>query len=138
MVSQLSSNSHPEMDDLALYQHLFGSAYGKRVHGRVKEGQGDLIAYINTFVVREMWMRPGLDLKTKMLVAIGMFLALHREEVKFFVIGALTHGATRQEIEEVVILAAVEAGFPAALHGSTWISEAYADYERFEGKSVEG
>lgn len=133
MASQLGSSNHPEKDDLALYQHLFGSAYGRHVYERVQTGQGDLVPYINTFVIREMWMRPGLDLKTKMLVAIGMFLALHREEVKFFVVGALVHGASRREIEEVVILAAVEAGFPAALRGSSWISEAIAEYQRLEG-----
>ena len=132
MASNLISNRNSEMDDITLYQHIFGKGYGAYMYKQVMSRPSDLSAYINTFVVREMWTRPGLDLKTKLLVAIGMFLALHREEVKFFVVGALVQGATKQEIEEIIILLAAEAGFPAALHTSTWVKEAFEEYEKFE------
>ena len=59
MTSNLSSTSHSDKDDRAVYQLVFGEEFGAYVYERVQDGLGDLPTYINSFVVREMWSRPG-------------------------------------------------------------------------------
>ena len=62
-----------------------------------------------------VWSRPGLPLKVRSLVTLGMLTALNRpEEIKGHVLGALNNGATKEEIVEVFVQAAAYCGFPAS------------------------
>lgn len=62
-----------------------------------------------------IWSRPGLPLKVKSLVTLGMLAALNRpDEIKGHVLGALNNGATPDEIVEVFVHAAGYCGFPAS------------------------
>ncbi len=62
-----------------------------------------------------IWSRPGLPLKVRSLVTLGMLTALGREdELRGHIVGALNNGATREEIVEVFVHAAVYCGFPAS------------------------
>ena len=63
----------------------------------------------------EIWSRPGLDLKVRSLVVLGMLTALNREdELRGHVNGALNNGATPDEIYEVLLHAAGYCGFPSS------------------------
>lgn len=63
-----------------------------------------------------VWSRPGLDRRTRSLLNIGMLTALGRShELRLHVRGALTNGATPEEIQEVLLQTAVYCGMPAAL-----------------------
>ena len=69
-----------------------------------------------------VWMRDMLPIKTRMFVAIATVAALDREDVKYFMRSAFCHGAAREVIEEVLLVAGQEAGYPAAIRphaGST-------------------
>jgi 4-carboxymuconolactone decarboxylase len=71
----------------------------------------------------ESWSRPGLDLATRSLVTVGMLVALGRpEELRIHLRGALQNGATRAQIEEIVLHAAVYCGLPAA-HAAARVAE---------------
>jgi 4-carboxymuconolactone decarboxylase len=62
-----------------------------------------------------IWSRPGLPLKVRSLVTLGMLTALGRQdELRGHVAGALNNGATQEEIVEVFVHAAVYCGFPAS------------------------
>jgi len=62
-----------------------------------------------------LWSRPGLPLKVRSLVTLGMLTALDRpDEIKGHIVGALNNGATREEIYEVFVQAAGYCGFPAS------------------------
>ena len=62
-----------------------------------------------------IWPRPGLPLKTKSLVTLGMLTALDRpDEIRGHILGALNNGATPDEIYEVFVHAAGYCGFPAS------------------------
>ncbi|MDN3564506.1 carboxymuconolactone decarboxylase family protein [Paeniroseomonas aquatica] len=63
----------------------------------------------------EVWGRPGLDRRTRSLVNLGMLIALGRpNELRIHLRGALTNGATRAEIQEVLLQSCVYCGVPAA------------------------
>jgi len=64
----------------------------------------------------DVWQRPGLDLKTRSLITVAMLTALGKQnELKGHVRGALNNGATEQEIQEVLLHAAVYCGVPTAV-----------------------
>ena len=62
-----------------------------------------------------IWSRPGLPLKIRSLVTLGMLTALNRpDEIRGHIVGALNNGATPEEIIEVFVHAAGYCGFPAS------------------------
>jgi 4-carboxymuconolactone decarboxylase len=62
-----------------------------------------------------IWSRPGLPLKTRSLLTLGMLTALDRpDEIVGHIIGALNNGASMDEIIEVFVHAAGYCGFPAS------------------------
>src|SRR5437867_380223 len=74
----------------------------------------DFERYVVGFLAGELWLRPGLDLKTRSLVTIAAVTALGRTRaLRFNIEMALNNGATKQEIIEVLIQMAGYAGFPA-------------------------
>jgi 4-carboxymuconolactone decarboxylase len=77
-------------------------------------------APLQEFVTRNAWgttwCREGLDLKTRSLLTISMLTALGRaQELKGHVRGAVNNGATMQEIQEVLLHAAIYCGMPLAI-----------------------
>lgn len=64
----------------------------------------------------DVWQRDGLDRKTRSLVTVAMLTALGKQhELKGHVRGALNNGASVQEIQEVLLHAAVYCGVPTAV-----------------------
>ena len=62
-----------------------------------------------------IWSRPGLPLKVRSLVTLGMLAALDRpDEIRGHILGALNNGASMDEIIEVFVHAAGYCGFPAS------------------------
>ncbi len=66
----------------------------------------------------DTWQREGLDLKTRSLITVAMLTALGKShELKGHVRGALNNGASPEEIQEVLLHAAIYCGVPAAVEG---------------------
>lgn len=64
----------------------------------------------------EVWTRPGLDRRTRSLLTIAMLIGLGRShEIRIHVKGALSNGATEEELGELLRHAAVYCGVPAAV-----------------------
>jgi len=64
----------------------------------------------------DVWQRPGLDRKTRSLVTVAMLTALGKQhELKGHVRGALNNGATAEEIQEVLLHAAIYCGIPTSV-----------------------
>jgi 4-carboxymuconolactone decarboxylase len=65
-----------------------------------------------------VWARPGLDRRTRSLINIAMLTALnHQSELALHAQGAIRNGCTVEEIQEVLLQAAVYCGVPAAING---------------------
>ena len=64
----------------------------------------------------DVWQRPGLDFKMRSLISLAMLVALGKqEEVKAHVRGAMTNGASEEEIQEVLLHASIYCGLPTAV-----------------------
>ena len=80
-----------------------------------------------------VWARPGLPHKIRSMLNIAFLIALDKpEELQLHVEAALRNGVTPQEIQEVLMQAAVYCGFPAALRGTRLAREAL---ERYQSKA---
>lgn len=66
----------------------------------------------------DTWQCDGLDLKTRSLITVAMLTALGKtHELKGHVRGALNNGATKEELQEVLLHAAIYCGVPTAVEG---------------------
>lgn len=63
-----------------------------------------------------VWSRPGLDVKTRLMLNLAMLTALNRpHELAIHLKGALRHGVTREEVREILIHTGLYCGWPASL-----------------------
>lgn len=70
---------------------------------------------ITRYAWGEIWSGPGLPRKTRSLLTLSMLVALNREpEFRMHLKAALSLGITRDEIQEVLLQAAIYCGVPAA------------------------
>ena len=106
-------------------QYDQGLATRKQVMGddfvaRALAGMTDFTAPIQQHITRaawgDVWQRPGLDLKTRSIVTVALLTALGKQhELKGHVRGALNNGVTPQELQEILLHAAVYCGVPTAV-----------------------
>ncbi|HXT25571.1 MAG TPA: 4-carboxymuconolactone decarboxylase [Candidatus Eisenbacteria bacterium] len=70
---------------------------------------------ITRYAWGEIWNRPGLPKKTRCLLTLSMLVALNRgEEFRMHLKAALSIGVSRDEIQELLLQAAIYCGVPAA------------------------
>lgn len=75
----------------------------------------------------DVWSRPQLSRRDRSLVVISALTALSLvDELDTHLRGALHHGVTPAEIEEVMLMAVVYAGFPRAIFGLARARQAFA------------
>ena len=76
----------------------------------------------------QLWVRSGLDLRQRVIVAIAGFTSasLH-DSLRKFSVSALNVGLTKDEVAEAAIQTAPWNGLPIALNGLTVISAAFED-----------
>jgi len=96
----------------------------------------DLARYTIEFPFGDIYLRPGLDLKSREIAAVAALTALGNAapQLKFHINAALNVGCTREEIIEVIIQMCIYAGFPAALNGMSVAKQVFK--ERANNKNV--
>jgi len=70
---------------------------------------------ITRYAWGEIWVRPGLDRRTRSCITLTALVALNRlDELAMHVRAALRNGLTPDEIKEVLLQSAIYCGVPAA------------------------
>lgn len=70
---------------------------------------------INAYAYGDVWSRTALAPVTKSLAMIAMMAAAgHANELRVHLKGALKHGATPEQIQEILLLLTLYCGIPAA------------------------
>lgn len=110
-----------------------GHAVMAKLHGaRAQQGYaapgnsitGELYPSAIRYGYGELWDRPGLDHRQRMLCAVAAFCAMGLEsQLRKFSQSALNVGLKREEIVEAVIQTGPYGGFPRALNGLAILSE---------------
>jgi alkylhydroperoxidase/carboxymuconolactone decarboxylase family protein YurZ len=119
---------------IEMFTRIFGPDYGAELAKQLYESASDFNDIVMGKIAPEIWGLREVDIPIKLLCCIAIFTALNRDEIKFFVRGAIYHGITRQQINEIILLAGLESGFPGANAAYRRANEAYAEHEAFMKK----
>lgn len=100
---------------------------GPSTEGEVWPVAQELHELNSSFAFVDFWSRPGLDRKTRSLITVAILAALNRtDQLRIHVNGALNHGATPDELFEVIGHTGVYAGLPASSTGLSVVKEVLA------------
>jgi len=98
--------------------------HAAKIAALLDEVDEDLSRYIQEFAYEEVMARPGLDLKTRELLAITALISLgNPDELRTHIRGALANGASERELREAIIHSALYLGFPRALGAMKVLAE---------------
>jgi 4-carboxymuconolactone decarboxylase len=81
---------------------------------------GPLGSFTVDFALGDVWTRTGLSRRDRSLIVVTILTTLNQpNQLPTHIRGAINHGLTRTEIEEVMVQLAGYAGFPRAIDGMT-------------------
>lgn len=113
---------------LKMRRAVLGAEYVDKSFANSNQYDRPLQDLLTEFCWGSVWSRPGLDLRTRSLVNVGMLLALNRpHELRLHLRAALRNGATREEISEVILQAVVYCGAPAAIDAMRIAKEVFGE-----------
>jgi len=116
MTETPSLNTDKYENGLAIRRAVLGTEHVNKSLERASEFSRPIQDLVTEYCWGTVWARDGLDRKTRSLLNLAMLTALNRShELGVHVRGAITNGATVEEIQEVLLQAAVYVGVPAAL-----------------------
>lgn len=113
---------------MAKRRAVLGDAHVDRAIAATTPLTADFQDLITRYTWGEIWTRPGLDVRSRRLLAIATMVALGRwEELRLHVRAALAHGTTVEEVKEVLLQQAVYCGVPAANHAFAEVASILAE-----------
>jgi 3-oxoadipate enol-lactonase/4-carboxymuconolactone decarboxylase len=102
-------------EGMRVRREVLGDAHVDRAVAATTPFTAPFQELITRYAWGEVWSRPGLDRRTRSCVTLAMLVALRCEdELAMHVRAALQGGLRPEEIQEVLLHAAVYAGVPAA------------------------
>ncbi len=100
---------------MAVRREVLGDAHVNRSLALRNTFNGEFQDLITRYGWGEIWSRPGLERRTRSMIALAMLVALNRsEEFRLHVRAASNNGLGRDDIKEVLLQAAIYCGIPAA------------------------
>lgn len=109
-----------DADDKATARAQIFGTQEERILARLARLDPDLMAYIRDFAYDTVYERPGLDLRTKELIACALLASLGSPpELKTHLRGALRAGATEAEVREALLFCVPYLGFPRVVAAFT-------------------
>jgi 4-carboxymuconolactone decarboxylase len=109
-------------------REVLGDEYVDSAIANADEFNMPMQSLVTQYCWGAIWNREGLDRRTRSLLNLAMLTVLNRpHELKLHVRGALTNGASKEEIREVFLQAAVYAGVPAAIDSFRVAREAISE-----------
>ena len=114
-----------------LLEKMLGPAEACRTRAAWRRLSPDFERYVLTFLAGEVWLRSGLDRRTRSLVTIAALTSLGRTRgLELNIRMALRNGATRAEIMETLVQLAPYVGFPAAWEAMVLAQRVFSKQKR--------
>ena len=105
----------------------------KLTEQQIIDAQGDMGHLVMDYAFGDVWVRPQLSRRDRSLVVISALTALNlKHELEIHIAGALNHGLTRSEVEEVMITIVLYGGFPRAIDGMILARKVFAAFDGAE------
>jgi 4-carboxymuconolactone decarboxylase len=113
---------------------VLGEEHVERADANKTDFDADFQRFITETAWGSVWVRPGLETKTRQLLTIAMLAALGKhEELALHVRATRNTGVSRSEVKEVLMQVAVYAGVPAANSAFAIAKRVYAEMDGKEG-----
>ncbi len=110
-----------------------GKGDAERASLAMTRSLGALGTFAFDVVMGDVWSRPQLSRRDRSLIVVSVLAAIgSSEELSFHTETALNHGMTRTEIEEVVLLLAVYAGYPKAMMATRVVDDRFRSIDGVE------
>ncbi|MCM8738126.1 4-carboxymuconolactone decarboxylase [Azospirillum sp. A1-3] len=120
---------------MAVRRSVLGDAHVDRSLERATEFDADFQEFITKTAWGQIWTRPGLDIRTRSMLTIGMLAALGKDgELKLHIRATRNTGVTRDEVKEILMQAAVYAGVPAGNHAIALARAVYAEMDEEDAR----
>lgn len=109
-------NNEAYEQGMSIRREVLGDRHVERSLTAATEFSRPMQDLVTEYCWGTIWSRPGIERKTRSLINLAMLAALNRShELAVHVRGAVNNGCTDEEIQEVLMQAAIYAGVPAAL-----------------------
>ena len=109
---------------------VLGEDHVERAEANKTDFDADFQRFITETAWGSVWVRPGLEIKTRHLLTIAMLAALGRhEELALHVRATRNTGISRSEVKEALMQVAVYAGVPAANSAFAVAKRVYAEMD---------
>lgn len=116
---------------LAKRREIMGEAAVARAEARLTPFTEEWMGFVTRYAFGEIWSRPGLPAKTRSMLTIAMLTALGRhDELAVHVRATRQTGVSREEVQEILMQAAIYAGVPAAMAAFTRAQQVFADMDK--------
>ena len=110
---------------------VLGEDHIERAEANKTDFDADFQRFITETAWGSVWVRPGLETKTRQLLTIAMLAALGKlEELALHVRATRNTGVNRSEVKEVLMQVAVYAGVPAANSAFAVAKKVYAEVDK--------
>lgn len=97
-----------------MLKDMMGEEGAKAAVSNFRNLHPDFEKFVTEFVMGDLYARPGLDLKTRLLCTVAALTVLGRQEqLRVHLQRALGAGATVTELDEVILQMCAFGGFPA-------------------------
>lgn len=101
---------------IKIREQMWGPGGAQQKVDAASDFQHDLELLVTRYCFGATWGRPGLDHRTRSMLTMAMLIAQGRaHELTVHVAGALSNGVTKDEIEEILLHAAIYCGVPASV-----------------------
>jgi len=133
----MSSQSERRANGVDLLRTLGGGSYDPlRAATAMVRRHGALGTFAVDHVLGDLWSRPQLSRRDRSLIVVTFLATIGSiDELRSHVRGALHHGLSRTEIEEIVLQVAGYAGFPMAMQAHRIVDEVFCTIDGVERQS---
>jgi 4-carboxymuconolactone decarboxylase len=115
---------------LAIRKAVLGAEYVEKSLAGADDFTRPMQQLVTQYCWGEIWGNTTLSRRDRSLINIAMLSLLNRpHELKLHVKGALTNGATRDEIREVLLQVAIYGGVPAGIDATRIAREALGEVD---------
>jgi 4-carboxymuconolactone decarboxylase len=109
---------------------IHGDEYVDRSIANRTEFDADFQRFITETAWGSIWVRPGLDHRTRHLLTVAILAALGKEhELGLYIRATRNTGVTQDEIKEVLLHISIYAGIPAANTAFAIAKRVYAELD---------
>jgi 4-carboxymuconolactone decarboxylase len=119
---------------LAIRKAVLGAPYVEKSISQADDFTRPMQELVTKYCWGEVWGDETLSRRDRSLLNIAMLSLLNRpHELKLHVKGALTNGATREEIRAVLLQVAIYGGVPAGIDAMRIAREALGEVDAAKG-----